>query len=225
MVKKNVLQSVLGILGTAPDEAIKNVIWIEIFKLQLALKGLASAIDSLRAKAATISAGQPVTYNSLGNVEYALYLQDLTTVRVLAGATIPANTSVNFYSSGGSIAAYPNPVAEGAQGYSTNRVSAGSEGNFILKGFIGYTHIGIDSMSGGGSSNNQLTSQPGNSHYRISTHYLSDFYAGYFAYTTAWYYGFLNQKKQYRGPTNKYVGIQVGNYGNSVLMYFNPERV
>lgn len=222
MATKNVLQTVLAILGTTPDEAIKSDTWIEIFKLQLALKGLASAIDSLRAKAAVISSGQEVTFQSIGNVEYALYLQDLTRVQVVAGATIKAGLGVRFVPNGGSILAYPCHRAYKTEGYCIDGASAGALGTFILKGFVGYSNYSVskttNSMNGVGYSG-YLNSKE-TAHHRLQNHYL---------YSADGYWSWYGAYEKYDGKitdpaTYNYTGVVIGNSGATWLTYFNPER-
>lgn len=226
---KNVLQTVLSILGTTPDEKIKSDAWIEIFKLQLALKGLASAIDSLREKATAISAGQQVTYQTAGNVEYALYLQDLTKVNVVAGATIAAGLAVRFVPNGaGGILALPAIKYAKVDGFCVNGVSAGAVGEFILKGFIGYSKYTVNkfgtSMDGEGYAGYPTINAT--SHFRLSTHYYGSdgSYAGADGYFS-WYNAYVYYNKKVTDPPSyNYVGVSVGNSGGTWLAYFNPEK-
>lgn len=246
MITKTTLQVVLDILGTANND-IKGSIWVELIKLQLALKGLASAVDSLREKARIISAGQAVTYQTVGNINYALYLQDMTTVKVRAGAAIKPGSAVTFYPDGaGGIVAYntqsgsPTPI----DAYSNKAVSSGAIGDFVLKGLISYfvspnSYTYDNGLSGDGTSNSYYDQslQADASHHRLSNIYAYNVASpkaanGTLSYYTAWFFGYSDGKKVYRGPTLKYAGVRIGvigpdynhTTGTTLLIYFNPER-
>lgn len=233
--KKSVLQTVLGILGTTPDSEIKSNAWLELLKLQLALKGLASAIDSLREKNKVVSSGQEVPYQTIGNVEYALYIQDMTVIQAVASSFIRRNSGVYFTPDGaGGIRANPVKLNIKAEAYSKNGVSAGSTGEFILKGFISYNY----DFTGTYYSMNGITNKSHNGYAGDSSHHMVSTYPdgfgdnlspiGAFAWYTAYdFWSEFNPKQ--KGPYYNYVGVALGNseatvYSPTYLIYFNPER-
>lgn len=214
----------------APPASINPKIWLELGRVQGALKEMAGLIDRINTN--------PVT--ALGDSSYSLYHQDMIKVQVIAGEEgVGSSRAVRFESTASGIRAYQTHAlnANGghvsrtrADAFSPFNVAAGTVGTFILRGLIVYTrsdqYIAGAGFNKSGEYRAYTNVQPSEHHYRWSTYY-DPYYPGknppkgklcyYGAYTSN--AGASSARRAYQ-----YIGTQVGTYLGHPLIYFNPNR-
>lgn len=228
IIGASVSDVVLGLIGSTPDQGIQPQIWQELYKLQLAVKELAAAVDLYLAAQAE---QQQVEFTVSGTLTHTLFLGSLTTVAVTAGETIEAGRPVRFAFDGTTLRAYK--VNGGyADAVAPEAVSAGVIGDFVLRGMFVHPRTTFPSAvpyAGIGTA----------AHNRLAIVFLHDDPSGdYFMRGSLYWTGISVKQYDYWHTGIWHIGTRIGYVGSyyapyvdwtsdlayNALVYFNPRR-